>query len=73
MKHTPAPWKASGLEIRHAERSLILAQVYKHLPANQSKEEAEANARLIAAAPELLEALKVAQAWLSNIRTDQKG
>lgn len=57
-KHTPGQWKATGLEIRHANRSIILANVYEHLPANQSREEAEANAELIAAAPELLEALE---------------
>jgi len=50
-KHTPGPWSNTGLQIR-AKNSLILANVYKHLEVNQSKAEAEANARLIAAAPE---------------------
>lgn len=54
-KHTPGQWKATGLEIRHENRSLILANVYPHLPANQSREEAEANAKLIAAAPDILQ------------------
>jgi len=56
-KHTQGEWKTTGLDIRHKNTSLILATVYPHLHANQSREEAEANAKLIAAAPELLEAL----------------
>ena len=36
---------------------MIIANVYKHLESNQSKEEALYNARLIALAPEMLEAL----------------
>jgi hypothetical protein len=58
MKHTKGKWNATGLEIRHKDRSLILARVYEHNPNNQSREEAEANAQLIAAAPELLRILK---------------
>lgn len=57
-KHTNGKWINNGLEIRHAERSIILANVYDHLEANQPRKEAEANAKLIAAAPELLAALK---------------
>jgi hypothetical protein len=57
-RHTAGEWKATGLEIRHANNSMILATVYPHLPLNQSREEAEANAKLIAAAPKLLEALQ---------------
>jgi hypothetical protein len=53
--HTQGEWKAIGLEIRHKNRGLILANVYSHLPINQSREEAEANAQLIAHAPELLQ------------------
>ncbi len=57
-KFTQGEWINTGLEIRHKNRSLILANVYLHLPINQSIEEAEANAKLIAAAPELLAALQ---------------
>ncbi len=58
-QHTPAPWINTGKEIRQAKTSLILATVYNHRSSNQPTDEAEANARLIAAAPELLEALKL--------------
>jgi len=57
MKHTPSPWTNIGTEIRQKNTSLILANVYKHLEANQPIEEREANAKLIAAAPELLDLL----------------
>ena len=55
-KHTQREWHNNGLEIR-SQSGMILANIYKHLPSNQSLEEAEANARLMASAPELLEAL----------------
>lgn len=58
MKHTKGEWHdVAGVEIR-SQAGLLLATTYKHLEANQSKEEREANAKLMAAAPELLEALK---------------
>ena len=69
FKGTPGPWRVSEkcgdlIDIRHENNepgamSLNLAQVV----ARQSwLKEAEANARLIAAAPELLEALQDLQA-----------
>jgi len=57
MKHTPSPWINIGAEIRHKNTSLILANVYNHLVINQPIEERMANAKLMAAAPELLELL----------------
>ena len=65
-RHTAGEWKATGLEIRHSNNSMILATVYPHLPLNQSREEAEANAKLIAAAPKLLEALQRMMDMLDN-------
>ena len=50
-KHTPAPWK-----VRIKEAGLY--ELNDYLP--RDREEDEANARLIAAAPELLEACKIA-------------
>ena len=62
LKYEPAPWevndqRASGwmnnaMYIGSANTGLIIARVYN------DKGDEEANARLIAAAPELLEALK---------------
>lgn len=56
-KHTAGLWYNTGNEIRHAQRSIILATVYKHLESNMTTGEQLANAKLIAAAPELLDAL----------------
>lgn len=65
-KHTPGPWKVSKLDGR-----TINGKAYRNLEGNlvtpaiasikERTGETEANARLISAAPELLEALK----WLN--------
>jgi hypothetical protein len=52
-KHTPGPWFQHEGEVIAAEYGLISRAYYGH-PDSQNA----ANARLIAAAPELLEALK---------------
>ena len=74
FKGTPGPWRVSEkrgdlIDIRHENNelgamSLNLAQVV----ARQSwLKEAEANARLIAAAPELLEALQLCEEFMSQL------
>lgn len=69
MTHTPGPWrldnniaygwKTNPFSITVRKRGVHSTTV-ANIPAKQtiSRDEAEANARLIAAAPELLEALK---------------
>jgi hypothetical protein len=64
-KHTPGPWDYSaklsasenhrGFRIWEHGDSWVLADV---MPMDEDGKQGEANARLIAAAPELLEALK---------------
>jgi len=72
MKHTPGPWhiwendpKISNSKDYHARISgkdgFCLAIAY-----GQTYEEAEANALLIAAAPDLLEACKAAMLWIDE-------
>lgn len=56
MKHTPGEWKKVGRSIEHEGGGLICDLFITDVPF----EEMEANARLIAAAPELLETLKEA-------------
>ncbi|HBP6823498.1 TPA: hypothetical protein L6B08_26940 [Pseudomonas aeruginosa] len=62
MKHTPGPWHVGGpnkctIYDKHSQR---LANSFEGVMATQRTDsECEANARLIAAAPELLEALQV--------------
>lgn len=67
MKHTPGPWelgrfyptfegaKISSAEITQVGEMGILGMVYRP---DRSREEGEANARLFAAAPQLLTALR---------------
>lgn len=62
-KHTPGPWVISGSSIWNTEtHRAIYASGCK--PISKRDEEGQANARLIAAAPDLLEALELALANL---------
>jgi hypothetical protein len=57
-KHTPGPWQVHGSHIYTADpERALLAQVFNS-GSKASDYPLQANARLIAAAPELLEALK---------------
>ncbi len=56
-KHTPGPWRVTGPNVRAGHA--LLAIVCDHWADEKTPEpEKEANARLIAAAPDLLDALK---------------
>ncbi len=62
-KHTPGPWKASPVSgivgsLISCERGNVAAVMPQGTPQRFDIEQTVANARLIAAAPELLEALK---------------
>jgi len=61
MKHTPGPWHVNTLEVVpfsiHAHRGCV-AEVSRGTMNEVGADEIEANARLIAAAPELLAALE---------------
>ena len=57
MKHTEGPWEAVGQDIRTNSGDHILT-----VPYGDDPEKAEARARLIAAAPRLLQVLEVATA-----------
>ena len=61
MSHTPGPWRANFAYriptiVQVADEDIEIADVHEWLP--QFTEERNANARLIAAAPQLLEALE---------------
>lgn len=63
VKHTPGPWEVSkGFHKNRIADSDDAAIGY----ALGSNDEAEANARLIAAAPEMLEALYEAEEYFDN-------
>ena len=58
MSHTPGPWSVSGWSILEDTNGTLICEV---LPWNEEgSAEDHANAHLIAAAPELLEALEYA-------------
>jgi len=62
-KHTPGPWgmgqtgESSDFEINAGNKQVAVVRDGRHVLDMKSNEESTANARLIAAAPELLAAL----------------
>ena len=72
-KHTPGPWELDGLTVykltdepKHKQANVFCARVdagYTLTNGRTSFQECQANARLIAAAPELLEAAQMVIAW----------
>ena len=71
MPHTPGPWQQDQelpYEIRAAFESRVPFEGVAKVDRKQDKREMEANARLIAAAPEMLDALKelVQYGWWEN-------
>lgn len=71
-KHTPGPWRfytepqPNGCPIVGNGRGLMLAMLAHSVNYPDQRDEANANARLIAAAPELLDALQ----WLVDLMPD---
>lgn len=71
-KHTftPGPWRAQGLCVRAIENGIVVAEVdgpNKFFRGSERREEMEycrGNARLIAAAPDLLQACQTFAEWL---------
>ncbi len=60
VKHTPGPWAyCDDGEIYHADEDGVLPRIATIDMDNVSPEQAEADCRLIAAAPDMLAALKV--------------
>ena len=72
-KHTPGPWKAVRNEV-HVGGRRICAYVTSgaSLGIGPDLERSYANARLIAAAPDLLEALQMAKHIVANEGTDEQ-
>jgi len=69
MAHTKGPWSLSDETTRDGLRSKLVHGMPEGMLAivrveHQGAYYGDANARLIAAAPDLLEALKIAQLWL---------
>mgnify|MGYP001562523686 CR=1 FL=1 len=69
-KHTPGPWKAYGQEVQGDLNGKLRRVAYCNMTESgkvTTRIQAEANARLIAAAPDLLAALEKCAAMLANI------
>ncbi len=71
MRHTLGEWTVERLKnyqwrIQSAER-IICKEPFRGTPPSEIIDEIEANARLIAAAPELLDALKDAEKALERV------
>jgi hypothetical protein len=66
QKHTSGPWTNEGVEITAHDGALVICTIDRD--GNEDKG-ADANAALIAAAPQLLEAMKMLRALLE--RNDQ--
>ena len=76
MKHTPAPWIVKYTRTSKVNSHVILEQSNHHeitsVKRQCDEEESEANARLIAAAPELLEALEAYERMANKIIDGEK-
>lgn len=59
-KHTPGPWKVSDTIALQIESAVTKREICDWYVNERTEQEDLANARLIAAAPEMLEALKLA-------------
>ena len=72
VKHTPVPWvidgSATSLDIFSSDAAVLVAVVRRSLLSSHLDQTARANARLIAAAPELLEALQDYVDFRSNVK-----
>lgn len=70
-KHTPGPWKYDGMWSLVMAGKYEIAAIHAARFAEDTKkrkrlDESQANARLIAAAPDLLEACKEALLWIET-------
>ena len=67
-KHTPGPWYASGsyIEKTPSGHRFTIAEVFRH-----NVGQCKANARLIAAAPDLLAACELALTLLEDLTTEE--
>lgn len=64
MSHTPGPWHAKGEKVCNADEVMYVAA--KNFNTINPSQRLDANAKLIAAAPELLQALRCALADLEG-------
>ena len=75
MKATPGPWKAYGEIVRASGRYICSARMQAMIDEDEAevKERSQANARLIATSPELLEACKLVDGIVRTILDESSG
>lgn len=66
MNHTPGPWEAKGWLGRYVQHRGSVVAVCQLEDQNT-----EANAKLIAAAPDLLEAMEFTLSWMNSWRVKE--
>ena len=74
-KHTPGPWfeRREGFSTVYIEARIgggMLQEVAACGPTEAGQDQQAANARLISAAPELLDALRMALDWIDAVPVD---
>jgi hypothetical protein len=74
FRHTPGPWKifyptvdecGFGIDTADKQKSIVVMDTEAGIYSAETREEDLANAKLIAAAPDLLEALTYVQWWIN--------
>jgi hypothetical protein len=81
VQHTPGPWyfhvnKADTLYVVRGPKDIVVCEMSWHssIPCHYTlRDESEANARLIAAAPDLLAALRLAQEQMERFDGESAG
>lgn len=68
-KHTPGPWYSEENNVFTVQLGYWIAEMGKNKSFTKNNDERHANARLIAAAPELLEALELALVRLEQLNS----
>lgn len=68
MTHTPGPWIRMGVNVRTNDSTIRFVQ---SIEVGKHPDEVIANANLVAAAPDLLEALELAREYLITIAHDE--
>jgi len=69
-KHTPGPWERKGLYVEAGNRRSAGIRIIAHIFGHE-KAIWEPNGNLIAAAPDMLEALKAAEEWVCPVEGSQ--
>ena len=71
MTYTPKPWHVDSTHVRHAVNSGDVHIAMVNIGPGLTEDEAIANAYLIAATPEMFEALEAVDGWFEGDRKNE--